>query len=136
MNFKKLTEIPTQNLSEGDYVVLKLNKRFLTKLIKDKQKMYEEFAKGPQKGKAPVGTMAPASSRKGSVPTVPEPPKIDPPGFVIGQVSENLPDLVYLVSAYEERSKEPVKKGYETRELVSAFKITEAQYREMIQELT
>lgn len=118
------------DIQEGDYVIIRLNKKFLIKQVEDKQKMLAE-AMAAQKGgkKGQMGPAAPA--QRGSTPTLPGLPanyKIDPPSLVVGKVSECLMSLVYLVDAYEERSKEPLKKGYENREIEKITVISKEQY--------
>jgi hypothetical protein len=107
-------EKQTSTLVEGDFVMIELNQKFLLKQWEDKQKMYD-----------------PAQVKKGQVQSKPLrlPVKFDPPGFVVGKVSEVLMSLVYLVDAYEENKLEPVKKGYEYREVREINKISEDQYQ-------
>lgn len=104
----------TSLLQENDYIMVELNQKFLTKQFNDKQKMFD-----------------PAQAKKGTVTTKPLriPLTFDPSSFVVGRLSEVLMSLVYVVDAYEEKSKEPVRKGYEYREISKLYKISEDQYK-------
>lgn len=106
-------------LCEGDYVYIELNKPFLLRQLKEKRKSYEE-ALGARRKSVPSTTSMPM--------VVPAQYSTDPPNFVVARVGEILMSLIYVVDAWEENAKTPVKKAYEYREVRNITSITADQY--------
>jgi hypothetical protein len=113
--------------NEGDIVLLKLDTRFMKKQLDEKRKMLEEVLKADKKEqksskKGEIAPMAPAQEALQALPTT-------VPLWCVGKVSECLPSLIYLIDVYEEGKSEPIRKGYEYREVKKISKVTEQDYQ-------
>lgn len=106
-------------LCEGDYVLIHLNTNFLARQQERKLKEYKEAMTAPKRRKGPVESMPLVIPASYTIPI---------PGSVVGKIGEILMSLIYLVDAWEDGSKEPVKKAYEYREVRSISSITKDQY--------
>lgn len=111
-------EAQIEDIQEGDWVQLDLDVKFKEDIQKREAKRQEKMVLPDKKAKD--GKMIPAA--------LPVVLQVVFPKFVVGRVEEVLPDLLYLVEAYEDKGIAPVKRGFETREILGITKITKEQY--------
>src|SRR5579863_3478136 len=121
-----LFEQEMRQFNEGELVLLKLDTKFMKKQLDDKRKMLEEaIAEGEKEKKSSkkgdMGPMAPAKEALLALP-------ITLPLWCVGKVAECLPSVIYLIEVFEEGKSEPIRKGYEFREVKKISKITEEDY--------
>jgi hypothetical protein len=127
-----LFEQEMYHLNEGEFLLLQLDKKFMQKQLDSKRQMLEEaIAEGEKEKKSSkkggMEPMAPAKEALLALPTT-------VPLWCVGKVAECLPSVIYLIEVYEEGKSEPIRKGYEFREVKNITKITEEDYKTLAEQ--